>query len=321
MGGETRMTELVLTGVDGGNPLGFLTAVGTVLTARQFAPDVRIFWRVDRGAWRPVLSGCESNQESFVALLHQAIAATCSEPFTIDKKLPFSVEAFVVALHRAQHGASSLDRRLADFLAAFGSEVFFDPKDKERTFEATSFCMVRSGDSKGQGLPFYAVAIRNSTDLHALRRALFEQWKYQDVVTQDREEKGYSMRWDPLEDQRYALRWHDPSGDKSKHALKTMVGANALALEALTLFPTAPRPGGLATTGFLQLGRQEFFTWPIWKSPVSPEMIRSLLSLAELHEPIPPRRVLAARGIAEVYRCERVAPNKYYKNFSPAIPA
>lgn len=315
------MTQLVLTGIDGGNPLGFLAAVGTALTASRFSPNVRIFWQVERGTWRPVLSDCEGNRENFVELLHQAITATSSEPFRIDKKLPFPAETFVVALHRAQDRASSLDRRLADFLGAFGSEVFFDAKDKERKFEVTSFCMVRSGDSNGQGLPFYAVAIRNSTDVHALQRTLFQQWRYQDPVIQDGKEKEYSMRWDPSEDQRYALRWHDPSGNKDKHAPKTMLGANTLALEALMLFPTAPQPGGLATTGFSHVGRQEFFTWPIWKSPVSPEMIRSLLSLAELHEPIPPRRALAARGIAEIYRCERVAPNKYYKNFTPAVPA
>lgn len=297
-----------MTGIDGANPLGFLAAVGTAITTRHFSADVRLSWQGTGGAWRPVLSCCERDEERFIELLHDALAATSSSPFTIDKKLPFDLTTLTSALHKAQNTASSHDRRLADFLTAFGSEA---APDKE-TFKDSAFRMVRSGDAAGQGLPVYAQSIREHTDKRALFRTLFEPWNYTD--------QGFSLRWDPLEDQRYALRWHDPSGDKDKHAPKTMLGANALAIEALVLFPTTPRPNGLATTGFFQSGRREFFTWPIWTHPVSPEMLRSLASLPELHCERPPRKTLAARGVAEIYRCERI-PNGYYKNFSPSIPA
>ena len=313
------MSTLVLTGIDGANPLGFLAAVGTALIMCRLSTDVRICWQVVGGAWRPILSPCEENHERFAELLHEALSTSSSDPFEIDKRLPFPVNSLVPALHRAQNNATPQDRRLADFLAAFGSEIFVDDKDKESKFEGTSFCMVRTGDSKGQGLSHYALAIRHATDAEALRRSLFDPWNYQDIVFQDREKKNYSLRWDPIEDQRYALVWHNPE-DKSKKTIKTMLGANALALEALILFPTAPRPRGLATTGFFQAGRREFFTWPIWMHPVSPEMLRSLVSLTELHCEKPRRQTLAARGIAEIYRCERI-PNGYYKNFSPSIPA
>lgn len=318
------MSELVLTGVDGANPLGFLAAVGTALTARHFCSEVAIFWRVEQGAWRPVLTGgnlvperdTKVIQRWFTQKLKAVLLAGSSAHFEISTKLPFTTQDFLIALNNAQRDVTLDNRRMADFLVAFGSEAHQD----EEVFEDTAFRMVRSGDSKQQGLPAYALAIRNCTDAKALRRTLFEQWLYQDVVLHDGKEKEFSLRWDPLEDQRYALRWHNPSGDKDKHAPKTMLGANALALEALVLFPTAPRPGGLTTTGFSRIDRKEFFTWPIWEQPVSPETLRSLLSLPEIHEEKPPRRTLSARGIVEIYRCERIAPNKYYKNFAPAVP-
>ncbi len=173
--------------------------------------------------------------------------------------------------------------------------------------------MVRSGDAAGQGLPHYAISIRNSTGVEELRKTLFEFWDYTD--------RGFSLRWNPLEDQRYALRWHDPSKNKDEFALGTMNGANTLALEALSLFPVVPLQNDLATTGFFK-GKQRhvYFTWPIWEGAVSVETIRSILTLHDLHEETPSREKMLARGIMEVFRCERIAPNQYYWNFSPAMP-
>ena len=86
--------------------------------------------------------------------------------------------------------------------------------------------MVRSGDSAGQGLPFYAKEMRKKVGIDHIQRTLFHAWDYQDT--------GYSLRWDPIEDQRYALRWRDPS----KSSQGTMLAANSLAVEALQWFPT-----------------------------------------------------------------------------------
>jgi len=304
--------ELVLKGIDGANPLGFLAALGTAVMARTFAPSISIGWRKEYGTWRPYLLGYEKNEGTFTAALAAALSATSSEPFKIDKKLPFSMERFGRALKKCQSAATPLDRRSADILAAFGSEVCTDKK--KENFQDTLFRMVRSGDAAGQGLPFYADAIRNTTGAAELQRTLFEIWDYKD--------KEFSLRWNPLEDQRYALRWHDPSNkNKDEYALGTMSGANALAIEALSLFPAVPLQTDLATTGFFKSKqRRIYFTWPIWERAVTVETIRSMLALQELHQDNPQRKELLARGIVEVYRCERIAPNQYYRNFSSAVP-
>lgn len=310
-------SEIELTGIDGGNPLGFLAAVGATVLAQGFAPASKLFWRPLAGAWRPVLTGCEGDPQAFLEHLEQALRLASTEHFDIDKRLPFEVGKLEAALGIAQREAAPDRRRTADFLAAFGSEAVHD----KGIFEDTPFRMVRSGDSNHQGLPHYALAIRACTDAEALRRTLFESWTYQDVVVQDGKEKGYSLRWDPLEDQRYALRWKNPSKSSLADGPGMMLGANALALEALPLFPSVPCSGQLLTTGFHRnRQRQTFFTWPIWDRPISVDGLRSLLALAELREDSPFREELARRGIVEIYRCQRIAQNQYYSNFTPAYP-
>jgi hypothetical protein len=45
--------------------------------------------------------------------------------------------------------------------------------------------------------------------------------------------------------------------------------------------------------------------------------VRSVLALDTLQAARPDRRELAARGIAEVFRCERITVGKF-RNFTPA---
>lgn len=300
--------ELVLSGINGSNPLGFLAALGTTLTMRKSYPDIRLSWRIEGGTWQPVVHGCTTEKEEFTQDLFSALKGASLEPFEIERKLPFAVDLLVTNLKDAQTRATLQDRRLVDFLAAFGTEVY----SAKEVFNDTLLRMVRSGDSAGQGLLAYAATIRRSVDAAALRRTLFEAWSYQD--------DGPLLRWDPVDDQRYALVWDSPE-DKKKKQIKSMLGAHALALESLVLFPVIPTSKTIVTTGFHRSGRHEFFTWPIWPCPVSLDVVRSLLSMQELHMDMPDRAVLAARGIPEIYRCERIAPNKYYKNFTPSFPA
>lgn len=303
----TNMIEL--SGIDGGNPLGFLAAIGTLVLARSFVPGAKLHWQ-PMGGWRPVLSGYSNSREQLLEDLAQALQTSSTEHWDIDKKLPFEVDKFRNALKATQQASGPKNRRTKDFLVAFGSEVLH----KKGIFEDTLFRMVRSGDSAGQGLPFYALKIQKSTGLESLRRTLYEPWDYRD--------DGPSLRLDPLEDQRYALRWKNPSKSTLCDGPGTMLGANALALEALALFPSVASGGRLLTTGFHRnRQRQTFFTWPIWECPLSPDGIRSLLALAALRENAPPRQELARRGVAEIYRCQRIAQNQYYSNFAPAFPA
>jgi hypothetical protein len=96
--------------------------------------------------------------------------------------------------------------------------------------------------------------------------------------------------------------------------------ANLLGYRALSLFPSAPGQGRLATTGW-GLRTAAAFTWPLWEGTADPDTIRSLLQLWELTEEDVDQSALRARGIAAVFRARRMQvgnPPLHKINFSPA---
>lgn len=306
---------LVLRGLDGGNPLAFLAALGTAVTMHRVNSETRLGWLSMEGGWRPVLAGCEQREDQFLQELFSALKDRPMKVFEIDGKFPFPVEKYIAALLAAVEEAGNNARRDVDLLAAFGTEMFpeMDAK-KVMIFQDTRLRMVRSGDSAGQGLSVYARTIREATEVDHLRRTLFTPWDYQD--------SGFSsLRWDPIEDQRYALRWRDPSKSGRDDGPGGMLGANSLAIEALCCLPTIPVHRSAETTGFQRYPRQgTFFTWPIWNACISVDSARSLLALSALGRMDVPRYELEQMGIVEVFRTQRIQQNQYYSNFSPAYP-
>ena len=302
---------LLLKGLSGGNPLGFLAAVGTAVVARETFPALCLGWKATGGGWTPLLSGCDGNQNEFAKQVWTILKNTSMSVFEAHDRLPFAATEFVDVLRDVQRRSSMADRRNADFLSGFGTEIYPDEKGH---FQDSTFRMVRSGDSAGHGFPFYVADIRRKTDLEAIKRILFQTWDYRD--------EGYSLRWDPMEDQRYALRWRDPSKSGLAYGPGSMHAANSLAVEALRWFPTFLSRGKRArTTGFHRPSPLEnYFVWPIWTPLCEVETLRSLLSLEELDKDPLPRESLVRRGIEEVYRSQRIQQNQYYSNFAPAHP-
>jgi hypothetical protein len=134
-----------------------------------------------------------------------------------------------------------------------------------------------------------------------------------------------NLRWDPIDDRRYALRWKNPSADPPT----TMRGANRLAIEALPLFPTAPNGDELATTCF-RSRKGTFFTWPIWEGELSLPVVQMLLqrSISRLGESSDDEAATVndgtamatqrkALGIVAVFRSQRITVGKF-RNFTPA---
>ena len=314
---------LLLSGLDGSNPLGFLAAVGTLCILSDndaFADSVRIGWRSVHGSWRPLLAGCRDDERALCDTVLQALKDASTDVFDIGEeningkkssKFPFAQGRFVREIETRQGKACASNRRDVDFLAGFGTELYPDAKKGE--FRETCFRMVRAGDSNRQGMLFYAKAIHEGIGHHHIERTLFRLWDYRD--------EGYSLRWDPIEDQAYALRWKDPSRSNLADGPGTMLAANCLAVESLRCFPTFAVGRRIHTTGFHRHeGRGFRFVWPIWTSMVDIETLRSLVALNDLYERPLRRSTLLARGIEDVYCACRVQPNKYYSNFAPAQP-
>ncbi len=283
--------DLVLTGLDGSNPLAFLAALGTLRLATLRWPEreVTLSW-TKLGAWRPVLSGVGVIDQELCEALLQAPSAPVAlfQSLGNNIKVPHDdFASFAIAAHELTVFA---DRRAGDFAACFASEVCQD--DKTGTVQYTNFCFITgSGHQHFLGSAKALVAI--VTQEH-LWDALFGR------MAED--QKSNSFRWNPCDASEYALRWKDPSKDGSW----TSWGANRLAFEALPLYPVHPRGRDLETTGFHWANKRSQYSWPIWKASLAVDEVRSLIAFAEIHHPSPDPARLASMGVAQVFRSTRV---------------
>ena len=311
MTGSELPPGLLLKGLDGSNPLGFLAALGTLRVVTDASPSSKwsLQWHMSDGAWTPELLGDNPlSEETLVDLLMPVLKQLQDQPaLQFAKNLNVSCEQFRLVTEKAQTAATFTNRHEADFIAAFGCESL-PISERNPTIQDTA--------------PENHERSRSSTLswLHVGTRANDRAGPHTDCAVFFRgsmQTKDPSMRWDPADDRRYALRWKDPSKD----SIRTVRGANRLAIEALPLLPTAPGERRLHTTGFSQRpGEGVVFTWPIWDIPLSMDVVRSLLSMAELQEPEPDHATLRARGVVEVYRSQRITTGKF-RNFTVASPA
>jgi hypothetical protein len=136
--------------------------------------------------------------------------------------------------------------------------------------------------------------------------ALFQPWARRDDTD--------GFRWDPQEDQRYAMRFGDPS---KEGAAVTVHGANRLAAVGFLSFPTAPGERRMTVVGAFRDNQGWEFAWPIWSEPLSRCAIEAFLAHPNLlcGEP----QTLRALGIQEV-QCARRISNGKFMNVTRATP-
>ncbi len=353
---------LILGGLDGDNPLGFLAALGILVVLHRAGNyDARLGWK-RISTWQPELTGiglndADSLAECLVELLRGTEVSNDAElqrkgseqqfnvakkalrkkqdeikerhlsrdeykgvvekeipPLeeTLRKKRKYWLSALRQAIPRAElalgkridctvgefreHTQNMLDdsaankRDALDLLAAFGSDACVD--EKSLRILSTPFCFIT-----GSGHQYFLDTVRElikRVTVDRVRSALFEPWTYPD--------EKFSMRWDPVEDRRYALMAEDPTAPGNR--ARTVWMANLLAYHALTLFPSMPQHGKLMTTGWTSDKSNLTFTWPIWDHPADLNTIHSLVQLSDLVTL--KRDSLRSRGIAEIFRAPRI---------------
>lgn len=371
---------LVLAGLDGSNPVGYLASLGTLqtLTVACRSRAVTMSWSMMSGTWSPSIHGIpgdrsliaktiadhlgcpfcpgadadrkrERAQKRFDASRaklkkavdalkksglrgKERIAAEATELGPLQKRLERHRLVWLQRLRRAAPSSEmslgkhlnaigdelremsalalgdslSANREVVDLLAAFGSDACFDTKS--RGMEATPFCFIT-----GSGHQYFLDTVRqlyNEVDSRRIEAALYER-------TEARDEK-LSMRWDPLEDRRYALMWDDPTSSSNK--ARTNWAINVLAYRGLQLLPSVPTARGLATTGWSRIPRLAW-TWPIWRGRASTLLVRSLLSHPRIVADEVDAAALTEIGLAAIYRADRLQvgnPPLHKLNFAPA---
>jgi len=233
------------------------------------------------------------------AFLEKLNTAVPRPELSIGKKVDLSAEEFRTK-SKAFFGDSELGSSAVAMLAGLATESC-----NQKQCTRTRFNFI---DSSGR-LEFLG-AVRQlmfEAKPERLEAALFQPWK--------RVDEKNSLRFDPVEDRRYALLDRDPTAGDNKSTSEWM--ANLLAYRALSLFPCAITQRGSETTGWMEHSGAWCFTWPIWEQPLSLETIRSLLAHRELITP-QPSESLHHVGVKAAYRARRVA-NGDYVNFSPAF--
>ncbi len=306
------MSELILTGLDGSNPLAFLAALGTLrgLTRAWPESNVRMSWTTD-GGWRPVINSECCEPESIVEALYERLqAAKDNATLGLADNLTIPADEYRAHLVQQIETQEDPDSDATAYCAAFGCDAIFD--EKSGNIKDTAL-RTMSGAGHQHFLKTMRDVLAQTTKEH-IDKTLFNHWQYDDPLA------TLSLRFDPSDDKRYALRWDDPSGDPTRRSQGNMLGANALAVLGIPFLVVAPVCGGLGSTGFKgSLARDTYWTWPMWKHPASLDVARSLLTLSELQEESPPRDRLRPRGIAEVFRSQRLTTGKF-RNFTPAQP-
>lgn len=319
------MPEFVLRGLDAANPLAFLAALGTLrmLGVAHGVDQVALRWQVCDGRLRPQVRVARADgddvalpqaEAQFAQALHETLCepAEC-EALAMADDLTLPLPAFRLWCEKAATRPSR--SALGEFIAAFGSDAIeaCDNGKPSGKMADTAF-RTMSGAGHQHFLGFMRKLVDDMRPEH-LERALFSPWRYDDPV------ESHTMRWDPVDDVRYALRARDSSGDPERKRGGSVWGANRLAIAALPLLPTMPvTTGRLGTTGFSQFeGEGAAWTWPVWKTWCCVDTVRSLLAMRALQQRIPPRASLAPMGVIEVFRCCRITQGKY-RNFTPASP-
>jgi hypothetical protein len=225
----------------------------------------------------------------------------------IGKHLDCKEDEFREHSNSLVENAGHTEREALDLLADFGSDACV--KNQSDRIEATPFCFIT-----GSGHQYFLETVRELVEKvtqEGIHGALFQPWTYQDETL--------SMRWDPIEDRRYALMDRDPTTSDNKP--RTVWMANLLAYRGLVLFPSMPTTKGLATTAWNRFDDDITFTWPMWECAIGPDAIRSLLQTPELYALKPDSFILRARGITDVFRARRIQvgnPPLHKINFSPA---
>lgn len=299
------MSELMLSGLDGANPLGFLAALGVLNVLSDLRKEdeaqPKLRWR-DAGYWRPVIEGA-ADREALVAAIMADLKTWKSEPalaleYDGEQDLKPPPEVYKAFLGKLLARATPEKRRSVDVAAAFATDVAKD----------------RSGKTKPTALHFTAGQQSFLTAVHSLiagvrnddiSEALFGPWRYERELP--------VLRWDATSSRDYALRASDPSKEKPTG----VPGADWLAFRGLSFIRVVPRGSRILTTGCFGEWKTGGMRWPLWTVPLGRDTIQTMLLMKDLqHLPAADRR---ARGIGVVFEAKiRRSEQGGYGNFSPA---
>lgn len=300
------MSSIVLTGLDGSNPLGFLAALGVLNVLADHGGTPKLAWRT--GDWRPILSdGGLVDGDELLQCLVEDLATWTDDPCLVlryakGRKQAWDLKPppgeFRAYLDRLLRSTAPRRRRPLDFAAAFATETALD----------------NNGNTKPTALHFTAgqqnflqmiAQLRDAVARDDLAEAVFGPWRYHRALP--------VLGWDCSAARLYALRADDPSTAEKRG----VPGADWLAFRGLPFIRVAPAGDQILTTGCSGGWKTGRFRWPLWDVALSRDSAHVVLQTADLIDlPEAERRAL---GISATFVCGiRRSDQGGYGSFAPA---
>ena len=253
----TDTNGIVLRGLPGDNPMGFLAALGVQAALAERDDHHRLHWS-DEPIPRAVVSPKRDLAE--IAEAVKAVAAAWLEgpalDEAVDPTLKLKREDIPGYLSRGR--AAGAIGVLASCLLAEGS------LDNSRKAKPSDLYFT-AGQQKF--VPTARTLLREVTD-DEIVGDMSAPWRYRS--------KRASLMWDSVDDRRHAYSAADPTS--SQNPKRTNPGAEALALIGLSRYPCFASPKGTLTQGCSGSWKRGDFVWPLWTVPATGAAVQSLLA-------------------------------------------
>lgn len=297
------MNRVILRGMNGANPLGFLATMGLLRLLRGESDAVRLGFLSD-GSFHPFVTGFEGDLAALV--YHDAALAKGKQAWSLgyekhekrgikvvaDLKAPPDVFASFLSscVEHWLNGGSEA----AAYAAAFGTSVAIDGK----------------GNTKPTAFHFTAANQQFLGTVEEIRASITKEWAERSLFQGKTVKPGSNLRFDPAAERNWALMANNPNDDG------TSVDAPLewLAFRGLPLFPSFPRGVRIITTAVSGRGDDMEITWPLWSVPASLETVRSMLQIPWTGA----SRDRAMRGVFAICTSAIRRTSQGFGNFGPA---
>jgi hypothetical protein len=297
------MTRVVLGGLNGASPLGFLGALGLLRRLQDGQSRARLGFLAD-GSFRPYLEGVDADLAAFVAHDAERASEETTWQLRYEKTEKRSVKIVADLKPPPSVFARFLDACLERWTAGDGSAVAY------AAAFATSVAVDGKGNTKPTAFHFTAA---NQTFLGAIeliRAAVTAEWAARSLFDGNAARPGSNVRWDSSAERNRALMATNPEDDKTR----VDAPLEWLAFRALPLFPCYPSGSRVLTTAVEGRGDDMKLTWPLWSPPASLATVRSALQVPWTGA----ARDRAARGVFAICTSAIRRTSQGFGNFGPA---
>lgn len=297
------MNRVVLKGLNGANPLGFLATMGLLRLLRAESDAVRLGFLSD-GSFHPFVTGFESDIAALI----------CRDAALADGKQAWSVKYE----KREKRGPKDVDDLKAppDVFASFLSscvEHWLNGNSEAAAYAAafgTSIAVDGKGNTKPTAFHFTAANQQFLGTVEKIRASITQEWAERSLFQGKTVKPGSNLRFDPAAERNWALMANNPNDDGPS----VDAPLEWLAFRGLPLFPSFPRGVRIITTAVSGRGDDMEMTWPLWSVPVSLETVRSMLQIPWTGA----SRDRAMRGVFAICTSAIRRTSQGFGNFGPA---